>query len=95
MTVTIYVNHNNREVLTAKQFEELVASDMAETLADEGDKEESLYAYLEQSNLDLVDCFLMTEEVRNRHKEEFEKWLLQDIRTSLIEEYFDEYTIEI
>lgn len=95
MTITIYVNHNDKEVLTEKQFEELVARQVADVLEDECDKEQFLYTYLEQSNVDIVDCFLMTEEVRNRHKEEFEKWLLQDIRTSLIDEYSDKYNLEV
>ena len=95
MTVTIYVNHDDKQVLTEKQFEEMVDRQLADALEDEYDKEQFLYAYLEQSNVDIVDCFLMTEEVRNRHKEEFERWLLQDIRTSLIDEYFDKYNLEV
>ena len=95
MKVTIYVCHDDKTVLTEKQFEEMVARQTTDALEDECDMEQYLYAYLEQSNVDIVDCFLMTEEVRNRHKAEFEKWLTQDIKNSLIEEYFDKYELEV
>ena len=95
MLVKIFVNHNDREVLNEKQFEAEIKRQVEVVLADECDKEQYLYSYLEECNFDIVDCFLMKEEVRNTHKEKFNKWLLEDMRKTLLDEYFDEYNVEV
>lgn len=95
MLIKIFVNHNDREVLNEKQFEAEVKRQVEDILADECNKEEYLYSYLEECGFDIVDCFLMTEEMRNTHKEKFNKWLLEDMRKTLLDEYFDEYNVEV
>ena len=95
MTVTVYVDWEERRVLNKKEFEEEVNSLVENINDDHYERVERLKDFLDYKELDCVDLFDMSETDRQALTKEFEKWLVEDAKTELLEEVFSETVIEL
>ena len=95
MVVTVYVNHEQREALSEKEFEKKVQERVANILNDSDEVDAYLNDYLEMEGFDCADCFQMPESRRQDIKASFKEWLTEDVRVYLLDSHFDEYTVEI
>lgn len=95
MVVTVYVDPSRGEAFSKKQFEEKVQAQVAYILEDSDERDAYLNDYLEIADFDRADCFQMSESRREDIRASFKKWLAVDVRESLLETHFDEYTVEV
>ena len=95
MMVTVYVNWEDREVLTEEEFER-ETNNLLENIKDDVSVRDSrLYEFLEKKELDQIDLFYMSEIDRQALIKEFEEWLVDDAREQLLEWTFDKVELEL
>ena len=95
MMVTVYVNWENREVLTEEEFERETNNLLENIKDDVSERDGRLYEFLEQKELDQIDLFYMSEIDRQALIKEFEEWLVDDAREQLLEWTFDKVELEL
>ncbi len=95
MTVTVYVNWEEHEILTKEQFEEEVKGFVENIKEDEYEYDDRLYTFLEGKHLDVIDMFYTSETDKEALRKEFEEWLVGDAEEQLLEEEYDEVKLEL
>ena len=95
MMVTVYVNWENREVLTEEEFEREANNLLENIKGDVSERDSRLYEFLEKKELDQIDLFYMSETERQKLHHEFEEWLVRDAKYQLLEWTFDKVELEL
>ena len=95
MMVTVYVNWENREVLTEEEFELEASAHLKDIKNDVSELNNRLYNFLEEKEIDQIDLFNMSEIERQRLHNEFEEWLVDDARDQLLEWTYDKVELEL
>jgi hypothetical protein len=95
MTVTVYVNWEERKILNKEEFEEEVNTLVENINEDHYERRERIWEFLEYKELDWEDLFDMSETDRQELIKEFDEWLVMDAEAELLEDVFDEVKIEL
>ena len=95
MTVTVYVNWEEHEILTKEQFKEEVEGLVENINKDHYERRERIWGFLEYKELDWGDLFDMSETDRQELKKEFEEWLVGDAEEQLLHEEYGEVKLEL
>lgn len=95
MTVTVYVNWEERRILKKEEFMEEVNTLVENINEDQYERAERLGEFLDLKELDCVDLFDMSETDRQELVKEFEEWLVGDAEIELLEGCFSEEVIEL
>lgn len=95
MTVTVYVDWEERRVLNKAEFEEEVDAFVDNINGDYRERGERIEAFLDEKELNAVDLFEMSDSDRQALLTEFKAWLVVDAKTELLEESFSEAVIEL
>ena len=95
MTVTVYVNWEEHEILTKEQFKEEVEGLVENINKDHDERRERIWGCLEYKELDWGDLFDMSETDRQELKKEFEEWLVGDAEEQLLHEEYGEVELEL
>lgn len=95
MTVTVYVDWEERRVLNEAEFEEEVDAFVDDINGDHYERGERIEAFLDEKEVNAIDLFEMSDSDRQALLKEFKTWLVEDARAQLLEESFGEATIEL
>jgi hypothetical protein len=95
MTVTVYVNWEERRILKKEEFMEEINTLVENINENHYERGERLEAFLNYKRLDCVDLFDMSETDKQELVKEFEEWLVMDAEVELLEDVFDEVEIEL
>ena len=95
MIVTIYVNTEEKQALAQRDFDNFISDKVAQVLNDADEKEEYLYAFLEERGYDIIDCFEMSESRKTDLLEDFRSWVFDDLKQYYLDDVFDVYTIDV
>ncbi len=95
MTVTVYVDWEERRILNKEEFEMEVDILVKNINDDFREREVRIGDFLDCKKLDGIDLFEMSEDDRQALLKEFDKWLVEDAKTELLEECFSEAVIEL
>lgn len=95
MTIKIYVNWDESEILTAKEFDNFKKNKVADILGDEYDRAEYINDYLRNvKGYDYADLLFVDEEDRREIEDLAIKYLAKCVGEELDEE-FSEIELEI
>jgi hypothetical protein len=95
MTVTVYVNWEERKILNKEEFGEEVNTLVENINEDHYERRERIWEFLEYKELDWEDLFDMSETDRQELVKEFEEWLVGDAEVELLEGEYDEVELEL
>lgn len=95
MTVTVYVDWEERRVLNKKEFEEEVDTLVENINGDHYERNERIEAFLDEKELYAVDLFEMSNSDRQALVKEFGEWLTGSAREELLENSFGEVEVEL
>lgn len=95
MKVTVYVDWEERRILNKEEFEKEVDFLVGNINGDFREREERIRVFLDDKELDSIDLFEMSEVDRQALLKEFDKWLVEDAKAELLEEYFSEAVVEL
>lgn len=89
--VTVYVNNDDGEVISAEKFEELVAAKAADYEGDSGRKHE----WLEDEYLSAIDILDMTDEQRTELNARWKEAAAAEARDDLLEFTWTDQEVEV
>lgn len=92
MTIKIYVNHSEEEVVTEKDFLELVVPDKIESLRCPDDFSEWL---TDEKDLTPTEIFYLTKEEKEKINQEYEEYLVDEAKTNLEQNGWDWVELEV